>query len=94
MPKTIAAYQTVVAHAAIDAGADLILGAHPHALQGMEIYKNKLICYCMGNFVAKMQLRAIFDELLHRAPTLELGEPEYLAGNFVHAVKSMPCRIR
>ena len=50
--------------------------------------------YCMGNFVAKMQLRAIFDELLHRAPTLELGEPEYLAGNFVHAVKSMPCRIR
>lgn len=50
--------------------------------------------YCMGNFVAKMQLRSIFDQLLHRAPTLELGEPTYLAGNFVHAVKSLPCRIR
>ena len=50
--------------------------------------------FCMGNFVAKMQLREIFDQLLHRVPTLELGEPEYLVGNFVHAVKSMPYRIR
>lgn len=46
--------------------------------------------YCMGNFVAKMQLREIFDQLLHRAPTLQLGEPSYLTGNFVRAVKSMP----
>lgn len=50
--------------------------------------------FCMGNFVAKMQLREIFDQLLHRVPTLELGEPEYLVGNFVHAVKAMPYRIR
>jgi len=50
--------------------------------------------FCMGNFVAKMQLREIFDQLLHRVPTLELGEPEYLAGNFVRAVKSMPFVIR
>lgn len=46
--------------------------------------------YCMGNFVAKMQLRELFDQLLHRAPTLQLGEPSYLTGNFVRAVKSMP----
>lgn len=46
--------------------------------------------FCMGNFVAKMQLREIFDQLLHRAPTLRLGEPTYLTGNFVRAVKSMP----
>lgn len=46
--------------------------------------------FCMGNFVAKMQLRAIFRELLFRAPTLQLGEPDYLTGNFVRAVKSMP----
>ena len=46
--------------------------------------------YCMGNFVAKMQLRELFDPLLHRAPTLQLGEPSYLTGNFVRAVKSMP----
>jgi cytochrome P450 len=50
--------------------------------------------FCMGNFVAKMQLREIFDQLLHRVPTLELGEPEYLTGNFVRAVKSMPYSIK
>jgi cytochrome P450 len=46
--------------------------------------------FCMGNFVAKMQLTAIFRELLFRAPNLQLGEPEYLTGNFVRAVKRMP----
>ncbi len=50
--------------------------------------------FCMGNFVAKKQLRAIFRELLHRAPGLELGEPDYLTGNFVRAVKSMPYTLR
>lgn len=46
--------------------------------------------FCLGNFVAKMQLREIFDQLLHRAPSLRVGEPTYLTGNFVRAVKSMP----
>lgn len=46
--------------------------------------------FCLGNFVAKMQMREVFDQLLHRAPTLELGEPDYLAGNFVRAAKSIP----
>ncbi|HWJ82489.1 MAG TPA: cytochrome P450 [Nocardioides sp.] len=50
--------------------------------------------YCMGNFVAKMQLKELFDQLLTRAPGLELGQPEYLTGNFVRAVKSLPCRVR
>jgi len=50
--------------------------------------------FCMGNFVAKMQLREILDNLLHRAPGLELGDPEYLVGNFVHAVKSMPYTLK
>jgi len=50
--------------------------------------------YCLGNFLAKTQLRHIFDELLHRVPNLELGEPEFLVGNFVNAVKSMPCTLR
>ena len=39
------------AHAMIDAGADLIIGNHPHVVQGMEIYKDKLIFYSLGNFV-------------------------------------------
>ncbi len=39
------------AHAAVDAGADLIIGHGPHVLRGMELYKNKLICYSLGNFL-------------------------------------------
>jgi len=39
------------AHAAINAGADLILGHGPHVLRAMELYKNKLIVYSLGNFL-------------------------------------------
>jgi poly-gamma-glutamate synthesis protein (capsule biosynthesis protein) len=39
------------ARAAIDAGADMVLGNHPHWTQGIEEYKGKLIIYSMGNFV-------------------------------------------
>ncbi|MGI8555933.1 MAG: CapA family protein [Pyrinomonadaceae bacterium] len=37
-------------HVVIDAGADLVLGHGPHVLRGMEIYKDRLIVYSMGNF--------------------------------------------
>ena len=43
-------YQVRLAHAAIDAGADLVLGHHPHVLQGLELYRGKLIAYSLGNF--------------------------------------------
>ena len=38
------------AHAYIDAGADAVIGAHPHILQGIEYYKGKPILYSLGNF--------------------------------------------
>jgi poly-gamma-glutamate synthesis protein (capsule biosynthesis protein) len=40
-----------LAHAAIDAGADFIIGNHPHWVQGVEIYKGKWITYAHGNFI-------------------------------------------
>lgn len=46
----------------IDAGADAVLGAHPHVIEPLEIYKNKPIFYSMGNF--------IFDQA-SRGPTTE-----------------------
>ena len=42
--------QTEGAHAYIDAGADAVIGAHPHILQGIEYYKGKPILYSLGNF--------------------------------------------
>ena len=43
--------QKAFAHDAIDAGADLVLGHHPHVLQPVEIYKGKPILYSLGNFL-------------------------------------------
>jgi poly-gamma-glutamate synthesis protein (capsule biosynthesis protein) len=39
------------AHAAIDAGADMVIGAHPHWIQTMETYQGKYIFYSLGNFI-------------------------------------------
>src|SRR5262249_29260137 len=52
LPKTICDYQPVVAHAAIDAGADLILGHHAHCLKAVEVYKGKVCFYSVGNFMS------------------------------------------
>lgn len=46
----LATYQQEVAHAAIDAGADVIIGTHSHILKGIETYKGKVIFYSLGNF--------------------------------------------
>lgn len=43
--------QKELAHLAIDSGADLIIGNHPHWVQGVEEYKGKFITYAHGNFV-------------------------------------------
>lgn len=51
MPVVLADYEKEVAHAVIDAGADLILGHHAHLLKGIEVYKGKAVFYSMGNFV-------------------------------------------
>lgn len=47
---TLENVQTDTSHAYIDAGADLIIGAHAHRLQGIEIYNGKAIFYNLGNF--------------------------------------------
>lgn len=43
--------QKTLAHEFIDAGADIIIGTHPHVVQPLEIYKNKAIFYSLGNFI-------------------------------------------
>jgi poly-gamma-glutamate capsule biosynthesis protein CapA/YwtB (metallophosphatase superfamily) len=44
-------HQTTLARQFIDAGADLVIGSHPHVLQGFEQYKGKWIAYSLGNFI-------------------------------------------
>ncbi len=44
-------YQVELGRKAIDWGADLVLGHHPHVLQELEVYEGRLIAYSLGNFV-------------------------------------------
>jgi|HubBroStandDraft_1064217.scaffolds.fasta_scaffold00039_62 poly-gamma-glutamate capsule biosynthesis protein CapA/YwtB (metallophosphatase superfamily) len=50
VPTTLADYQIEVAHAAIEAGADAVLGHHPHLLKGVEFHRGRPIFYSLGNF--------------------------------------------
>jgi poly-gamma-glutamate capsule biosynthesis protein CapA/YwtB (metallophosphatase superfamily) len=65
----IATYQKEVAHAVIDAGADLILGHHAHLPKGIEVYKGKPIFYSMGNFAFDMPME-VFSEHIKHSETL------------------------
>lgn len=53
-----------LAHFAIDNGADVIVGHHPHVLQPVEIYKGKIIAYSLGNFVFGGNSRHPRDSML------------------------------
>jgi len=55
-------YQFTMAKQYIDAGADAVIGCHPHVMQGLEYYKGKLIAYSMGNYI--FNLRSDFEALL------------------------------
>ena len=57
--------QQKMAHELIDAGADLVLGSHPHVVQPIEVYKNKVIFYSLGNF--------LFDQTFSRETMFGIG---------------------
>jgi poly-gamma-glutamate capsule biosynthesis protein CapA/YwtB (metallophosphatase superfamily) len=56
VPAVIADYQREVGRAAIDAGADVILGHHAHILKGVEMYRERPIFYSLGNFAIDLRM--------------------------------------
>lgn len=56
--------QKNLAHTVIDSGGDLVLGHHPHVLQGVERYKDRLIFYSLGNFIFDRQIQNGTDETI------------------------------
>jgi hypothetical protein len=61
-PVMIPDYAFEVGHAAIDAGADLVLGTHPHILKGIEVYKGKVIVHSLANFCLEKRTAAGEDD--------------------------------
>lgn len=66
-------YQKEYAHLAIDLGADLVLGHHPHVLQGLEIYKNRLIAYSLGNFTFSSYSRRATESMILKVYLVDEG---------------------
>ncbi|SNB47374.1 CapA family protein [Geobacter sp. DSM 9736] len=87
--------QAAAARAAIDAGAVLVLGHHPHVLQGIEHYKNGVILYSLGNFAfASSSVRS--DRSVIARITLDEGveEVELLPLNVLNSeVKLQPAAL-
>lgn len=54
-------WQIELAHFTIDQGADVVVGHHPHVLQGAEIYKGRPIAYSLGNFIFGGNPRSDYD---------------------------------
>jgi poly-gamma-glutamate synthesis protein (capsule biosynthesis protein) len=50
-PAVVLPYERAVAHAAVDAGADVVVGHHAHILRGIEIYRGKPVFHGLGNWV-------------------------------------------
>ena len=73
----LADYQRIAGHAAIDAGADLIIGHHAHILKGIEVYRGKAIFHSLGNFAIELPMdeehaaRPSFRHLLSMHPGWE-----------------------
>ena len=66
---------------AIDCGVDLVIGHHPHVLQGMEIYQNRSIVYSLGDFCygGNRKPRAVEYPTMILSVALRFGEAGYLS---------------
>ena len=75
-----------LAHAACDAGADLIIGTHPHSIQSVEYYDGKLIAYSLGNFVFDQ----VFSDQVREGVIMKCK----FRGKTLSEVEFMPYKIR
>lgn len=79
------------AHLAIDSGADIVIGSHPHCLQGLEMYKDKYIVYSLGNFVfgGNSNPKSIGRECIIVKMFFKFYDDEYHGVD----IKVIPCNI-
>ena len=75
------------ARAVIDAGADLVLGHGPHVLRGMEIYKDRLIAYSLGNFATYGWFRLEAETALTVILEAQLAPDGSFLGGKLHSAR-------
>ena len=77
--------QIALAHRSIDKGASVVIGTHPHVIQGIEPYKAGFICYSLGNFIfSDTELESMHDgKLVRTVLRLSNCNKESLGAEFV-----------
>lgn len=82
-------------HAVIDAGADLVIGHGPHVPRAMELYKNRLIAYSLGNFATYQGIKISAENGI--APILSVtlsANGEFKSGKIISARQFRPAGTR
>jgi len=67
---------------------DITRAPNPH-----QAFGGGGVHYCLGNMVAKAQLRALFCQILTKLSEMEVGEPEQLRSDFLNGIRHLPVRI-
>ncbi len=74
-------------HAVVDAGADLVLGHGPHVMRGMEMYKERLVVYSMGNFCTYGWFGLAAETALTEIVEIKIGADGRFISGKIHAGK-------
>ncbi len=85
--------QSAVAHDIIDSGADLIIGHHPHVVQGLEIYNNKPIFYSLGNFIFDQYFSAATQQGLALGFSIDIQTKKIAINLFLLLSKSSQVQL-
>ncbi len=80
--------QKELAHRFIDAGADVIIGSHPHVIQEKEVYKGKTIYYSLGNFIFDQYFDASVRKGLVVKATFDAKESSIVFEEFIADISS------
>ena len=81
-------YQVELGHQAIDEGADLVVGHHPHVIQGIEYYKGKTIAYSLGNFCFGGNYHPTEIDTMIFQTTISVDENAKMTGSTINII---PC---
>jgi hypothetical protein len=78
-------------HAVVDAGADLVIGHGPHVVRGMEVYRNRLIAYSLGNFATYGKFQLVGPTSLSLILEARIGTDGAFLGGRIHpALQTKP----
>jgi poly-gamma-glutamate capsule biosynthesis protein CapA/YwtB (metallophosphatase superfamily) len=82
--------QVEIAHQLIDAGADAIIGHHPHVPHGIEVYRQRPIVYSLGNFIFAQRCHPVWADNYLAELVVDQGRPR---GLIVHPVAGRGARM-